>query len=124
METIDFSQLFEIFVRWQFLASGVAIYILVNAIKRSLLIAFPKLVKKPKFRGLILSNLNIMLGVLIGFIPDFLLPAGSSLSSSVIIGVLAGWFSTYIYSVLKKRTIEENIQEITEKVSSGEKENE
>jgi len=124
MENIDFSQLFEIFVRWQFLASGVAIYILVNAIKRSLLIAFPKLVKKPKFRGLILSNLNIMLGIIVGFIPDFLLPAGSSLSSSIIIGVLAGWFSTYIYSVLKKRTLDEKIQEISEKIKSEESVNE
>ena len=90
---------------WQILFSSIVIYYLLNLSKKMIEYYNPSLLKD-RFTRIFLTLLNLIFGISIGLIPDFL--PGDNFSQRVISGIVAGFLSNYIYTFLKKLHFQEH----------------
>jgi len=95
----------DVFLRWQFLATCLAIMAAVTTLKAMGVRFSPlgRLMDKSWFKAFVLTPLNPVLGALASFIPNWLTDSNQHIAGRLILGVVCGLLSLFAYTVFKKR---------------------
>jgi LytS/YehU family sensor histidine kinase len=88
-----------VLLSWKILATSIAIYAIISLVKRLMPILNDRLIENKLFK-IILTSLNLILGLLIAIHPTFL--PGSTFFERMIAGIVAGFLSSYFYQFVKR----------------------
>lgn len=96
--TEQFKQILVFFDMWFVIACLVNVAVIKTCTKIILTIR-ADLLKNKWFKGFVLTPANLFLGLLAGFIPNFLY--GDTLGKRLLVGLCAGFLSNFIYHMFK-----------------------
>jgi hypothetical protein len=92
----------SVFLTWQFAVACVAIYAVVETVKRTVKKGAPSTFETAWFQGFVLTPLPLLVGAAVGCIPGFLGVNGTEIGARIIIGIAAGFLSGFIYGMIKR----------------------
>ena len=98
MESMD--KFWEPIVTWQFLISSLAIIAVITIIKNALRALDKNLVKRGSVKAVFALG-DLLLGFVVAIPHDFLM--GDTYTKRVFVGIVAGFFSQFIYHLILKR---------------------
>lgn len=92
----------SVFLTWQFMVACVAIYAIAETFKRAAKKGAPSVFEAAWFQGFILTPLPVVVGAIVGCVPGFLGTNGAPIGARILIGIAAGFLSSFVYGVVKR----------------------